>query len=74
MLKNAVNAYILTSDKVYHMIQDNNARESALLANFSSRENKFPKSNLGYKKVRTCRIVENSYNENHREQDSSLNT
>ena len=33
-------AFILTSDKVYHMTQDNNARESALLANFSDREYK----------------------------------
>ena len=31
---------ILTSDKVYQMIQDNDARESEYLANFSDREYK----------------------------------
>ena len=35
---------------------------------------KLQKSNLGYKKVRTCEGGRNSYNKNYREQNSSLNT
>ena len=32
--------FILTGAKVYHMIQDNNARDTALLENFSDRKYK----------------------------------